>query len=164
MDVKVRFGKIADFKQVRLFDPHSEYIDPNKIKIKLNQKEIILALSENKIVGLIKFSYFWSTRPYLDLIYVEKSFRNSGVGRELLQFLENYLVKNGYSYLFTSSEYAEKEPQAWHQRMGFKTCGILDKINLPHTSTKEIFFYKRIATGNPKNDHLKKYPITKSNV
>ena len=155
----VRFAREEDFRRVRKFDPHSQYIDPEKIKNKINQQEIIIALQDNKIVGIIKFSFFWATRPYLDLIYIDEKLRKSGVGKKLLKFLEDYLVKEGYCYLFTSAEYDEKEPQAWHKYMGFKVCGVLDKINLPKDKTKEVFFYKRIATGKLEEDRLKKYPI-----
>jgi hypothetical protein len=43
--------------------------------------------------------------------------------------------------------------------MGFKKCGKLDKINLPQDEAGEVFFYKRIARGNPQEDKLKKYPV-----
>lgn len=156
---KIRFAKSDDFRKVRLFDPHSEYIDPKKIQNKISQKEVIIALEGKKIIGLVKFSYLWATRPYLDLIWVDKAYRGKGIGKTLLSFLESYLRKGGYHYLFTSSEEDEKEPQTWHKRMRFKKCGKLDKINMPHDEVKEVFFYKRIARGDPKEDKLKKYPV-----
>jgi L-amino acid N-acyltransferase YncA len=156
---KIRFAKKGDFRKVRLFDPHSQYIDPKKIQNKISQKEVIIALEGKKIIGLVKFSYLWATRPYLDLIWVDKTCRGKGLGQALLSFLESYLRKGGYHYLFTSSEEDEKEPQKWHQGMGFKKCGKLDKINLPQDEAGEVFFYKRIARGNPQEDKLKKYPV-----
>lgn len=68
--IKIRFAQLKDLKNVRRFDPHSEHIDKEKIRNKIEQKEIIVAEDNHEIAGLIKFSYFWQTRPYLDLIFI----------------------------------------------------------------------------------------------
>jgi GNAT superfamily N-acetyltransferase len=153
--VLIKFARLDDFKKIRLFDPHSKYIDPEKIKNSLIQKEVIIALFGKKIVGIIKFSYLWATRPYIGLIFVKKEFRKKGVGRKLLAFLEKFLVKEGYSYLFISSEEDEKKPQAWHKKMGFFKCGVLSSINLPQSASREVFFCKKIADKKK----LRTYPV-----
>ena len=159
MKLNIRFATLDDFELVRRFDPHSKYIDPEKIRSKLGAEEIILAFDGEKPVGIIKFSYFWATRPYMDLIWVLPDYRKQGVGLQLLGYLEEYLRDNGYTYLMTSSEKHETAPQDWHKRQGFLPCGELAALNLPDDDTSEVFFYKRIATGDPKHDALKEYPI-----
>lgn len=159
MNPTIRFAKIDDFELVRNFDPHSKYIDPQKIKNKLVADEIILAFDNDKPTGIIKFSYIWATRPYMDLIWVLPEYRKQGVGVNLLQFLEDYLRENGYTHLMTSSEKQEAAPQEWHKKQGFIPCGELAGINLPDSDTPEVFFYKRIATGDPSKDALKEYSI-----
>lgn len=151
----IRFARLKDFKAARLFDPHSEYIDKEKIRNKISQKEIIIAEDNNKIVGIIKFSYFWQTRPYMDLIFVDSKYRKTGLSKKLLDFLIKHLVENGYSYLFSSSEKQESTAQNWHRHMGFKDMGELRDINLPHDTTTEIFFSKKISESKS----LKKYPV-----
>ena len=159
-EVHVKFASSQDFDVVRHFDPHSIYIDPEKLKYKLMQKEVLIAQFKDKIVGIIKFSYFWSTRPYLDLIYVEERIRKQGIGTKLLQFLEIYLVKAGYNYLYTSAQGNEPDSQNWHKRQGFRECGKLEAINLPRETNTEVFYFKRIANGDPNEDTLKTYPVS----
>ena len=159
MNITIRFADQSDFSLVRTFDPHSQYIDPEKIKSKLRDNEIIFAFDSEKPIGIIKFSYFWATRPYMDLIWVDESHRGKGVGSQLLIFLEKYLVEQGYTYLYTSSEENETAPQAWYKGHGFVQCGTLSAINLPHDENGEVFFYKHIATTDPTKEELRTYNL-----
>ncbi len=151
----IRFAKTNDFSKIRKFDPHSQYLDPKKIKRKVQDKEIILVWDGKKIVGILKFSYFWQTRPYIDLIFIDEKYRGKGISVLLLKFLERFLVKEKYAYLFSSSEQKGKKAQNWHKYMGFKEMGKLTKINLPHDKTAEIFFSKKISNFKK----LRKYPV-----
>lgn len=140
----ISFATIDDFENFRLFDPHSKYINPKLIKTKIQNSEIILAKEESEIVGLLRLNYIWSTRPYIEFIFIKEERRNSGIGKQLLQFLEDYL-KNEYTYLFSSSEEQDLKAIEWHKRNGFKEMGKLTDLNLPHDKTAEIFFSKRIS-------------------
>jgi ribosomal protein S18 acetylase RimI-like enzyme len=157
--MNIRFALSSDFQNIRQFDPHSNYIDPEKIKQKIAANEIILALRDQEIVGIIKFSYFWATRPYIDLVWVKQDFRRQGIGKQLIHYLEEYLVKEGYTHLLTSAEAQDPTAQSWHRSQGFVECGQITALNLPHDTTPEIFYYKRIASGDPKKDKLKTYVI-----
>ncbi len=142
--INIDFASIEDFGSFRLFDPHSKYINPQLIKSKIQNFEIILAKEDSEIVGLLRLNYIWSTRPYIEYIFVKEDRRNSGIGKQLLQFLEEYL-KNEYAYLFSSSEEQDLKAIEWHRRNGFKEMGKLTDLNLPHDKTAEIFFSKKIS-------------------
>ena len=156
--VDIRFATQSDFRTVRLTDPHSKYIDPDKIRRKIEGKEVILAFIGKESIGIIKFSYFWATRPYLDLIFIKEEHRKSGVGIKLLDFLESYLLENGYCYLMSSSEEEEKEAKAWHRKRGFREIGKLVEINVPDSDVSEVFFIKRLECDQ-KADKLLEYPV-----
>jgi ribosomal protein S18 acetylase RimI-like enzyme len=155
----IRFANIEDFKKVREFDPHSQFIEPQKINSKIHQKEIIIAVEGGNIIGILKFSYFWATRPYIDLIWIDESYRKQGIGKQCIQFLEDYLIKQGYCYLFISAEESEIESQSYHQHMGFTKCGKVSSLNLPQDTSNEVFFVKRIAKGDSSKDSLQTYSI-----
>lgn len=140
----IDFATIDDFENFRLFDPHSKYINPQLTKTKIQNSEIILAKEDIEIVGLLRLNYIWSTRPYIEFIFVKEDRRNSGIGKQLLQFLEEYL-RSEYAYLFSSSEEQDLKAIEWHKRNGFKEMGKLTDLNLPHDTTAEIFFSKKIS-------------------
>lgn len=159
MSINIRFAKPEDFQLVRELDPHSKYIDPKKIKQKLEASEVIVAFDDTMPVGLIKFSYFWATRPYMDLIWLKDEYRGQGIGKQLLSFLEEYLIQEGHLYLMTSSEKDELAPQEWHRSQGFSPCGELTSLNLPMDDIPEVFFYKKLTDTKKEDEKLKEYPI-----
>lgn len=147
MSDSIHFANPEDFDAVRNFDPHSNYIDLKRIQSKIDQNEIILLRQDDQIAGLLKFSYLWATRPFLDLIYIREGLRNNGLGTEMLGYLENYLRENGHSTLLSSTEADEEMAQRWHRKMGFAVCGTLQKVNLPEAETDEIFFFKLLEAN-----------------
>ncbi len=157
MNISIRFAKSDEFQLVRRLDPHSKYIDPKKIQHKLDVNEIIIALESEKPIGILKFSYFWATRPYMDLIWLKKHYRGQGIGQQLLSFFEEYLITKGYFYLITSSEKDELAPQRWHQKQGFVPCGEVRGLNLPESDIAEVFFQKKLQ--NYQQEKLKEFPI-----
>lgn len=153
--INVITANLDDYSAIRSFDPHSRYLDPQRVKAKLNQQEIMIAITSEKIVGLLKFTYLWMTRPYIDLIFVDSKSRGKGISTLLLKSLEKRLVNEGVAYLFSSSEEDDTTAQNWHKHMGFHRIGKLKDLNLPHDKTSEIFYSKKISDSSK----LREYPI-----
>lgn len=139
-----RFSRVTDCNRIKQLKTQKDL--PTKIiKYEILQKEIIIAIINKKVVGIIKFEFLWKYQPFITLVYVGESYRRQGVGTKMMQFLEKYLIKKGYSYLFTSSYEEIKTPHQWYYGMGFKPCGFVEKINLPENKSREIFFFKKLT-------------------
>lgn len=95
MAITIRFATPDDFQLVRGIDPHSKYIDPVRIQHKLSAQEVILAFEGAQPVGIIKFSYFWATRPYMDLIWVNDEVRGQGIGSSCWSFWRHFWLNRG---------------------------------------------------------------------
>lgn len=143
--VTINFATISNFEPLRNFDPHSRYINPQMMMSKIKDSEIIIAREDAEIVGLLRFNYIWSTRPYIEFVFIKEDKRGRGVGKELLNFLENYLIKHEYSFLFSSSEEQDVKAIEWHKKNGFQEMGKLNDLNLPHDKIAEVFFSKKIS-------------------
>ena len=137
MNFRIRFARPADYDWCRGIDDH---VSDELLQWKLDRKEIVLAEADNKPVGYLRLEFIWSKAPYLGFIHVDALFRRRGAGRSMLAFLEHELRDRGHSFLLSSSQQNEPEPQAWHQRMGFRTCGSLSEIN--EDGSDEVFFRK----------------------
>ena len=141
--LSVRFSRLGDARKIHLI-PIEKDLPLNSIKYDILSKQTIIATFYNKVVGILRFEYLWKSQPFMNLIYVEESYRNNGVGKKLLAYLEKYLKKKGFRYLFSSSSECTNNSCNWHEKVGFKPCGTVDKLNLPDSSSKEIFFYKKL--------------------
>jgi len=95
----------------------------------------------------------------MDLIWLKNEYRGQGIGKQLLAFLEDYLVQEGHSYLISSSEKDEIAPQQWHKSRGFLPCGEITSLNLPMDDVPEVFFYKKLTDTKKEDEKLKEYPV-----
>lgn len=139
MNTKIRFANIDDLNPCVELDLHKN-IDVIKNKISMN--EVIVAEINNEIIGCLKIEYIWTHLPFISYIVINKNFRASGIGSQMLNFLENYLKENGQSTLLSSTMTNAVAPQKWHLKMGFIECGILCDIN--EDGVGEIFYKKSL--------------------
>ena len=112
---------------------------------KVGRDEVVVAERDGESVGYARIEFLWSIVPYIALIWVLEPHRTQGVGTAILAHLEERLRAKGHEALFSSSQADEPEPQAWHRRMGFEDCGVIEGIN--EGGIGEVFFRKALSTG-----------------
>ncbi|WP_294172116.1 GNAT family N-acetyltransferase [uncultured Clostridium sp.] len=139
MDLKIRFAEINDLDSCVELDLHKNI---DTIKNKISMKEVIVAESNNEVIGCLKVEYIWTHLPFISYIVIKNDFRASGVGKSMLTFLEEYLRNNGQDTLLSSTMTDALRPQKWHLKMGFVECGMLCGIN--DDGVGEIFFKKAL--------------------
>jgi len=136
--IEVRLANLTDLDFVQ----QDGYIPTEIVKRKIEWNEVIVAVRGGSLVGYVRLEYLWSLVPYIALVWVLPEHRRQGVGRALLQFIEEFLHERGHRALYSSSQVNEPEPQAWHRHMGFEECGIISGINAGGVG--EVFFRKRL--------------------
>ncbi len=136
----IRYGQESDFGWLQ---EHDKDVNPEWINRCLHLGEYIIAVDGQDRKGLLRFSMFWGTIPYMDLIWVLKAYRQHGIGSGLFHFWEREMKKRGAKTLMTSSMMNEPEPQVWHERNGFTKCGQLTFGQ--QQQTLEVFFVKDLT-------------------
>ena len=139
MDLKIRFAEINDLDSCVELDLHKNI---DTIKNKISMKEVIVAESNNEVIGCLKIEYIGTHLPFISYIVIKNDFRASGVGKSMLTFLEEYLRNNGQDTLLSSTMTDALRPQKWHLKIGFVECGMLCGIN--DDGVGEIFFKKAL--------------------
>ncbi len=139
-DIEARFATEEDSDIVQKIDP---IVTDDVFRFKVDQHEIIVGELDGEKVGYLRLEYWYLALPFIGLIVVEEEHRGKGVGRAMLDFLEEHLVKSGYSVLYSSSDVNEPEPQAWHRHVGFKDCGVISGMN--EGGASEVIFRKHLG-------------------
>ncbi|RLI53129.1 MAG: hypothetical protein DRO87_12090 [Candidatus Thorarchaeota archaeon] len=139
--VVVRLAGPEDLEWCVVEDGH---VTEKVIRQKIINDEIIVAEIDNYLIGYIRLEYLWSTIPYIGLVFVVEEYRDSGVGRRLIDFLVSFLDNRGHDFLLSSSQADEPEPQAWHRAMGFSECGFISGLN--ENGIGEVFFRKDVTS------------------
>lgn len=122
---------------------HDRLVSADVLHRKISQRELIVSETDGSRVGYLRLGFLWSTIPQIDLIWVEEQHRRQGVGRALLEFVEQYLREQGHKILLSSSQVDEPASQAWHRAAGFRECGFLAGFN--QDGVGEIFFSKPLS-------------------
>ena len=135
--MKIEYGSEVNFQFI--FD-NDRHVSKELIENKLKEKEIIIASDEdNKIIGWLRYSYFWDNTPFMNMLYINENYRNNGIGKELVLFWENEMKKKDYELLMTST-LSNEEAQYFYRKLGYKDAGSLLLPNEP----LEIIFIKSI--------------------
>lgn len=136
-------ARFATYEDKDWIQSKDALVTDEMFEYKLRQKEIVVGEIDGKKMGYLRLEYWYLVMPFMGLVVVEGGYRNKGVGRAMLSFVEEHLVKSGYSVLYSSSDANEPEPQAWHRHMGFKDCGIIAGMN--RNGIGEVIFTKHLG-------------------
>lgn len=135
--MEIEYAGESDFQFILDNDRH---ISRELIKNKLKSKEIIIAKNqENHIIGWLRYGYFWDNIPFMNMLYLNESYRSKGIGKELVRFWETEMKRKGYNLVMTSTLSSE-QAQHFYRKLGYKDSGCL----LLENETLEIIFTKRI--------------------
>ncbi len=73
----------------------TEYLECNDNHIsreillrKIEEKEIIVLKEFEKIIGWLRFGFFWDNIPFINLLMIEEKYRKKGLGKMLIAFWE----------------------------------------------------------------------------
>jgi len=138
--LEIRYGSGDDLVWLAQADQHVSAIWVERC---IAQREYIVALLEGERAGFLRYSWFWGSIPYMDMILIDESRQRRGIGTRLFEFWETEMRAHGARTLMTSSESSETAPQAWHRRNGFEPCGQLTFGQWQ--SDAELFFVKDLT-------------------
>ena len=134
-DIKIRFANLSDLAWL---NRHEKWVSKSTKKQNIEQKQYIVVELNSKLIGALRYELWWGHLPFLAIIWVEDEYQKKGIGKSLLNFLEEYLRKNKYSKLLSSSD--DSGAQKWHLKVGFKKSGYIDNLQ----KEKEVVFFKEL--------------------
>lgn len=134
--IYVTKATLADWSLLISLDTH---LSKEKIKEKIERQEIFLAKENNKIIGFLRFNYFWDELPFINLLFVEADHRKQGIGSALMNAFEQQMKELGYSQILLSTQ-SDEEGQHFYRKLNYTDCGAL----LFSKEPTELFFVKKL--------------------
>ncbi len=103
-----------------------------------------LALFEGSVlIGLLRFSYFWQSIPFLDLLMINEEYRRQGYGQALMKHWQEIMRKKGCDLVMTSTR-ADESAQHFYRALGYQDCGGL-LLNFPgYAQPMELFLARTL--------------------
>lgn len=95
---------------------------------------------KDPVVGVLRYSLFWQTIPFLDLLYIDDAYRQQGFGTQMMDRWEETMKIRGYKYLMTSTQ-ADESAWRFYEKLGYhKVGGFLP----PEQTADEWMYLKRL--------------------
>ncbi len=142
--LRIRTAKLADRSAINKitneFSDHEYTHAPSYFDDAISSHKILVALTENKVVGYLTYHIIWGNTPYIELLRVTSQSQRQGIGTHLLHELEMKLKSDKYKVLLSSSEKVNNIGNIVHQKLGFRPIGQLNMIY-----GKEIFYKKSLV-------------------
>ena len=98
--------------------------------------------SSGFVAGVLRYSLFWQTIPFLDLIYLAQDVRGHGFGTEMIRLWENDMKKLGYDYVMTSTQ-ADETAWKFYEKLGYVRVGGFFP---PEQEAEEIVYVRNLKT------------------
>ena len=114
--------RLASLKDADIVARHDNHISEALIRDKISREEIIVAYDGNTFIGWLRYSLFWDIVPFMNMLLIQPEYRGKGIGRQLAQFWEALMRKQGHKKLMTSTQQNE-HAQHFYLALGYVAVG-----------------------------------------
>lgn len=102
---------------------------------------VLVALEDGRLIGCLRWGFFWDSVPFLNLLFVAEGRRGQGVGRQLMARWEALLRQDGHPLAMTSTA-SDETAQHFYHRLGYETVGGFFYQDDPY----ELMLAKRLTS------------------
>ena len=136
--------RVANQNDTHIVSEYDRHVPTNVISDKIARSEIYVAYDDDNFVGWLRFGLFWDIIPFMYLLEILPEYRGVGIGRQLVQFWEEQMQKQGHTQLLTSTQQNE-HAQHFYTALGYiavggfvQNCGALTDESFEIILAKEL--------------------------
>lgn len=94
--------------------------------------------NDEQTVGVLRYSLFWQSIPFLDMLIIEPSCRGKGLGREMMSRWENDMKRMTFRHVMTSTQ-ADEDAWRFYEKLGYRKVGGFFP---PEQEAEELIYLK----------------------
>jgi len=134
--MKIRYAEDSDYSWL---EEHDKHVSAEILKTKIATREIYVVEEGGEIIGWLRYSLFWDSIPFMNLIFFPEEHRRKGFGKKLVHHWEKDMKEKGYQNVMTSTQ-SDEEAQHFYRKMGYTEIGGFKLSGEP----LEIIFYRNL--------------------
>lgn len=135
--MQIRLAGSADVPMIRQYDCH---IPEERLAACIDAGNVLVLCDGNRIVGVFRYCLFWQTIPFLDLIYIDESYRGRSHGSRMMTHWENLMTKQGCRYAMTSTQ-EDETARFFYEKLGYRRVGAFLP---PEQDADELVYLKEL--------------------
>ncbi len=126
------------FSAIRKYDRH---ISPLRLEACINDYRVYVLRNADTVVGVLRYSLFWQTIPFLDLLFLDEACRGKGHGRRMMSHWESAMAELGYPYVMLSTQ-EDETAKDFYEVLGYHRIGA---FRPPEQEADEIIYLKELS-------------------
>ena len=91
--MEIRLAKPADLPGIMKYDRH---IHPERLEKCVADGLVYVLCMDLDVVGVLRYSLFWQSIPFLDLLYIDQAYRGKGYGTSAMACWESAMKSIGF--------------------------------------------------------------------
>ncbi|WP_055106796.1 GNAT family N-acetyltransferase [Paenibacillus ihumii] len=134
--MRIELAAEKDYKYIVERDKH---IPETLVAMKIKGKEIYILKDGDQEIGWMRYSYFWDSIPFMNMLRIEEAYRGNGIGKQVVLYWEGIMRQRGFTQVMTSTQ-SNEDAQHFYRKMGYRDAGCL----LLETQPLEIILIKNL--------------------
>lgn len=119
------------------------HLSENEFQLKVRDQMGYVLIKDSLPVGILRWSLFWDSIPFCNLLYVQDDLQRKGYGRLLVEHCEADVITRGYNLVMTSTQ-SDEEAQHFYRKLGYKDCGGLTLPFPGYEQPMELILAKKL--------------------
>jgi ribosomal protein S18 acetylase RimI-like enzyme len=135
--MQIRIANEQDQAQLLKYDRH---IQPDRLFQCIRDGLAYALWDGNQIVGILRYSLFWQTIPFLDLVFIDENYRGQGWGSRMMAHWEESMQQAGYCHVMLSTQ-EDESAKFFYEKIGYHRIGAFLP---PDQEADEIMYLKEL--------------------
>ena len=135
--------ELAGSKDIQTIAKLDSHIPLSRLEDCIRNGQLYVLKDCQTVVGILRYSLFWQTIPFLDLLYLEEAYRGRGFGTEMMREWEKAMALRGHKYVMTSTQ-ADEDAWRFYEKLGYKKVGGFFP---PEQDAEELMYLKQLENG-----------------
>ena len=132
--------RLADSKDKQKLLKYDSHICPERLDACVENRWVYVLCDNGTVVGVLRYSLFWQSIPFVDLLYIDEAYQGKGYGRQMMAHWESAMQKMGYKYGMLSTQ-ADETAKFFYEKLGYRRIGAFLP---PEQDADEIMYLKEL--------------------
>lgn len=135
--MEIRIARMEDLPAIGRYDRH---IPRERLEECVRMQRAHVLMDSGELVGVLRFSLFWQTIPFLDLLYLDEDYRGRGFGSRMMDDWEREMKKQGYAHAMLSTQ-EDETAKFFYEKLGYRRIGAFLP---PEQEADELMYLKTL--------------------
>ena len=132
---------LAASRQLQAVRRYDSHIPPIRLSDCIRDNQVYALQDGGNVIGVLRYSLFWQTIPFLDLLYIDEDYRGKGYGRQMMDYWEAQMADLGYPYIMLSTQ-ADETAKYFYEKLGYRRIGAFLP---PEQQADELLYLKELV-------------------